>query len=66
MGNPKEVLHEYNLVTTDEIPNDKFDTIVLGVAHKEFLELDLEQFKNLDSVVYDVKGVLKCEIDGKL
>ena len=65
-ANPNEVLHEYNLVTTDEIPNDKFDTIVLGVAHKEFLELDLEQFKNLDSVVYDVKGVLKCEIDGKL
>jgi UDP-N-acetyl-D-galactosamine dehydrogenase len=65
-ANPKEVQHEYNLTTTATVPNQKFDTVVLGVAHKEFLELDLEQFKNTNSVVYDVKGVLKCEIDGKL
>lgn len=65
-ANPKEVQHEYNLTTSDIVPNQKFDTVVLGVAHKEFLELDLEQFKNTNSVVYDVKGVLKCEIDGKL
>jgi UDP-N-acetyl-D-galactosamine dehydrogenase len=65
-ANPKEVQHEYNLTTTDVVPNQKFDTVVLGVAHKEFLELDLEQFKNTNSVVYDVKGVLKSKIDGKL
>lgn len=65
-ANPAEVKHEYGLVTTDKLPTDKFDTIVLGVAHKEFLDIDLEQFKNPNSVVYDVKGVLKCKIDGKL
>ncbi|WP_298119849.1 nucleotide sugar dehydrogenase [Flavobacterium sp.] len=65
-ANPAEVKHEYGLVTTDKLPTDKFDTIVLGVAHKEFLDIDLEQFKNQNSVVYDVKGVLKCKIDGKL
>ncbi|WP_298139068.1 nucleotide sugar dehydrogenase [Flavobacterium sp.] len=65
-ANPTEVKHEYGLVTTDKLPTDKFDTIVLGVAHKEFLDIDLEQFKNQNSVVYDVKGVLKCKIDGKL
>lgn len=65
-ANPKEVLHEYKLVTTDSIPKQKFDTIVLGVAHREFLSLDLDQFKNSNSVVYDVKGVLKGQIDGKL
>ncbi|MEI7509170.1 MAG: nucleotide sugar dehydrogenase [Flavobacterium sp.] len=65
-ANPNEVLHEYNLITTKNLPNQKFDSIVLGVAHNEFLDLDLEQFKNLNSVVYDVKGVLKGQIDGKL
>lgn len=65
-ANPVEVKHEYGLITTDKLPTDKYDTIVLGVAHKEFLDIDLEQFKNQNSVVYDVKGILKCKIDGKL
>lgn len=65
-ANPSEVKHESGLETTETLPTDKFDTIVLGVAHNEFLNIDLEQFKNPNSVVYDVKGVLKCSIDGKL
>lgn len=66
LANHEEVRHEYGLETITEIPNEKYDAIVLGVAHKEFLDLDLEQFKKPESVIYDVKGVLKCEIDGKL
>lgn len=65
-ANPKEVAHEYGLTTTNILPTQKFDTIVLGVAHNEFLDLDLEQFKNQNSVVYDVKGILKGQIDGRL
>ena len=65
-ANPNEVKHEYKLVTTKEVPHQKFYTIVLGVAHKEFLNLDLEIFKKEKSVVYDVKGILKGAIDGKL
>lgn len=65
-ANPEEVAHEYQLITSKEVPDQKFDSIVLGVAHHEFLDLDLEQFKKETSVVYDVKGVLKCDIDGKL
>lgn len=65
-ANPESVQHEYNLITTNILPTGKFDTIVLGVSHKEFLDLDLNQFKNSTAVIYDVKGILKCEIDGKL
>ncbi len=65
-ANPTEVAHEYGLKMTTELPTEKFDTIVLGVSHKEFLDLNLEVLKNQKSVVYDVKGVLKSEIDGKL
>src|SRR5690606_33678383 len=37
----------------------KYDAIVLGVAHKEFLELDLNALKKESGVVYDVKGILE-------
>jgi UDP-N-acetyl-D-galactosamine dehydrogenase len=65
-ANPKEVLHEYNLVTTNEIPNEKYDAIVLGVAHDNFLTMNLSPLKKENCVVYDVKGVLQTHIDGKL
>ncbi|RZJ70831.1 nucleotide sugar dehydrogenase [Flavobacterium sp.] len=65
-ANPSEVKHEYGLETTTECPTDKFDTIILGVAHNEFLSLDLNQFKKELAVVYDVKGVLQTEVDGCL
>ncbi len=65
-ANPQEVQKEYGLVTTQELPAKKFDTIILGVAHKEFLNLDLDLFKNENSVLYDVKGVLEVAVDGHL
>ncbi|MBC7523426.1 MAG: nucleotide sugar dehydrogenase [Flavobacterium sp.] len=66
LANPDEVHHEYNLITTKSLPNNTFDTIVLGVAHNLFLDLNLDPLKNQNSVIYDVKGVLKSKIDGKL
>ena len=43
----------------------KFDAIVLGVAHAEFLKLNLNLNLKESSVVYDVKGVLE-KVDGCL
>ncbi len=65
-ANPKEVAHEYNLVTTKSLPKNEFDAIVLGVSHKEFLNLDLEPLMKTNAMVYDVKGVLTVAVDGKL
>jgi len=67
-ANPAEVLHEYMLKTTKVLPNEKFDAIVLGVAHKEFLNFDLTGMLKRKSILYDVKGVLKNKnlIDGCL
>lgn len=65
-ANPKEVLLEYNIISTDSLPKEKYDAIVLGVAHKEFLQLDFSSFQKSISVLYDVKGILKIEVDGKL
>ncbi len=66
LANPDAVYHEYKLKTTKVIPNTKFDTVVLGVAHKEFLELDLTQLQKSNSILYDVKGVLGDLVDGRL
>jgi len=66
LANPSEVKHEYGLGTVKEVPNEKFDAILLTVAHKEFFELELEELKEPNSVVYDVKGVLGDRCDKKL
>ncbi len=66
LANPAEVMHEYKLETKSSLPKGKFDSIVLTVAHKEFMELDLNALKNNGAVVYDVKGVLGDKCDRKL
>lgn len=65
-ANPAEVKREYNLQTSTTLSNKKFDAVVLGVAHKEFLNLDLGSLQNDTSILYDVKGVLDIAVDGKL
>jgi len=65
-ANPSEVKHEYNLITTTDLPNTTFDTVVLGVAHNEFAALNYNNLMNENSVLYDVKGILGSKADGKL
>jgi UDP-N-acetyl-D-galactosamine dehydrogenase len=58
---PEEVKHEYGIESTDQIPNHKFDAIVLGVSHNEFSQLDYSVLRKEKSILYDVKGVLSEE-----
>ena len=57
-ANPKEVNMEYNLQSRKVVPAEKFDAIVLAVAHEEFQQLPLENIKKQKSIVYDVKNFL--------
>lgn len=65
-----EVKHEYNLDllnNLNEINNNKYEGIVLAVAHNQFRELNFHNFKNNGAVVYDVKGILtKTIVDNRL
>jgi UDP-N-acetyl-D-galactosamine dehydrogenase len=76
--NPEEVKREYGLICRSELPlksvesdvnqwtyTDKFDAIVLGVAHKSFGKLNLNDWLNNTSVVFDVKGS-SSNVDGNL
>jgi len=61
-ANPEEVMHEYKLTTSKIKPAHKFDAVILGVAHQEFLKLELDELRKDNSVLYDVKGVLNKDI----
>ena len=66
-ANAEEVMHEYGLKSVRVTPREKFDAIVLTVAHNEFKGLDFELFKKERSLVYDVKNILGSSIkDGGL
>ena len=66
-ANLTHVQHEYGLEATNELPNEKYDAVILAVAHKEFLDLDIKSMLNENGVVYDVKGILPRDvIDSRL
>lgn len=62
---PEEVKHEYDLTVVNEIPEEKFDAIILTVAHKEFMGINLNNYLKEEGIIYDVKGVLE-ECDSRL
>ncbi|WP_435415558.1 nucleotide sugar dehydrogenase [Polaribacter aestuariivivens] len=65
-ANEEEVSHEYNLISQKNLPNKKFDAIMLTVAHKEFKDINFSLLKKEQAVVYDVKNILKENADAKL
>ena len=67
-ANPEKTLHEYNIQIEKNLDDEvKYDAIILAVAHKEFLNIDLKKHLNENGVIYDVKGILDRNIiDGRL
>jgi len=65
-ANPAEVKHEYGIDSLVALPSAKYDAIVLGVAHKEFLTIDFDIIKNDNAVIYDVKGIISEKADNRL
>ena len=67
-ADPGEVRHEYGLEAIRALPvGVKYDAIVLAVAHRKFANFDPENFRNPNTVVFDIKGVMPRKfIDGRL
>lgn len=66
-ADPAIAKHEYGIDLHNNLPEGKYDAIILAVAHNKFNDLDLTMITNGNKVVYDVKGVLEDGvIDGKL
>lgn len=68
-AHPAEVKQQYGLECHAEIPAQEpavqangaggYDAIILGVAHTDFLNLNLNLYLNKGGFIYDVKGVLQ-------
>ena len=66
-ANAEHVFQEYGVSVTSEVPNAPFDALILAVAHKEFLDMDVKSFVKDGGIIYDVKGILSRDIiDGRL
>ena len=64
---PERVKKEYGIDVVREIPADKFDAVILAVAHREFQGVDVRSLVGESGVVYDVKGVLdRDQVDARL
>lgn len=65
----EEVNHEFGrevFIKTESL-SKTYDTIILAVAHSEFKDLDLDQLKAPNAVVFDVKSFLPPhQVDGRL
>ena len=62
----QEVKEEYNITLLDSL-KDKYDGILLAVSHEEYKLLNLENFKNTNAVIFDIKGIYdKNIVDARL
>lgn len=66
LANIEEVKREYKLETIKTVPKEKYDALVLGVAHSEFLKLNFSELQKTNSLIYDVKGILGSIADNRL
>ena len=69
-ADPEELEKEYHcrsLRDISELDGRNYDAVVLAVAHRKFADWDLQDFRQEDTVIYDIKGVLPRElVDGRL
>lgn len=69
-ANNDVVKHEYGVECTadwDVVKAQKYDAIILAVAHKQFEGINFREMLAVNGIVYDVKGVLPREqVDARL
>ncbi|MGV2929471.1 nucleotide sugar dehydrogenase [Vreelandella venusta] len=58
--NPQEAKDEYNIIMTEKVENEKYDAVVVTVAHNEFRELGgkIINFGKEDAVFFDMKSAI--------
>jgi UDP-N-acetyl-D-galactosamine dehydrogenase len=68
MAEPSDVKQEYGWESVKQLKaGDKYDAVIVAVAHDEFKTLDIQALCNPVKVIYDVKGMLpKAMVDGRL
>jgi UDP-N-acetyl-D-galactosamine dehydrogenase len=63
IADKKEVEEEYGVSIFTKIETDqKFDAIILAVAHNEFHNLDLKNLRKDNSIIYDIKSFYNSDV----
>ena len=58
---------EYGVEVMNEQPNQKYDAVILAVAHDQFKTIAVSELLEDQAVLYDVKGFFaKEQVDGRL
>lgn len=68
-ASPEVVRREYGIDIVNELPQEKFDTAIVAVAHRQFreMEIDFDALLNANHVIYDVKAIMPRNlVDGRL
>jgi len=67
LASKNEVRHEYGIDVLNKLSDRKYDAIILTVAHREFMNLELDVLQKSEFVLYDVKGFFdKKIVDARL
>ena len=68
--NKEEAKAEYGIEMIDKLDGEKYDAIIIAVAHKQFFEMGIEKLQKCaknEHVIYDIKHLLpKDLVDGRL
>ncbi|MDF1582281.1 MAG: Vi polysaccharide biosynthesis UDP-N-acetylglucosamine C-6 dehydrogenase TviB [Methyloprofundus sp.] len=62
---PEEAMHEYGIQPIAVLEDNKYDAILLAVAHEQFKQMDIKQVRALgkfDSVIYDLKYLFPADL----
>jgi UDP-N-acetyl-D-glucosamine/UDP-N-acetyl-D-galactosamine dehydrogenase len=66
----EEAVRLYGVTMVAPLPDNRYDAVILAVAHREFSSLSTEKLRRLckpEAVIYDVKNILPMEaVDGCL
>ncbi len=65
-ADPEEVFQEYGLRTTQTKPDEKYDLLIMAVAHNKFSKISCRELLKTNGILYDIKGFLNEVVEGRL
>jgi UDP-N-acetyl-D-galactosamine dehydrogenase len=66
-ADPDEVKHEYGINILSNLSDKKYDSVIVAVAHHEFLTIDFNKYKANNAVIFDTKACIDRKlVDGRL
>ncbi|MBO5695730.1 MAG: nucleotide sugar dehydrogenase [Lentisphaeria bacterium] len=70
LADPEEVFAEYGIRSVQDVKtlrSNNYEAVILAVAHRDFLALNLADLHDGTAVIYDIKGILPADqISGRL